>query len=190
MACVGAAPAASAAPTGSQKLQNALTVKNIVNHERQLAAIAGRNGNTRASGTPGYDKSVDYVSKKLRKAGYKVTKQTFLFPYFEETAPASFERVSPQPKTYTEDEFSVMQYSGSGTAEGKIVPGGRDRPADAGAVQQQRLRGRRLRRLHGGSDRAGPARHVRLRRQGPEREGGRRIGRGHLQRGPAGPHRR
>ena len=122
VACVGSAPAASAAPTGSQKLQNALTVKNIVNHERQLAAIAGRNGNTRASGTPGYDKSVDYVSKKLTKAGYKVTKQTFLFPYFEETAPASFERVSPQPKTYTEDEFSVMQYSGSGTAEGKIVP--------------------------------------------------------------------
>ena len=52
VACVAAAPA-SAAPSGSQKLQDALTVKNIVNHERQLAAIAGRNGNTRASGTPG-----------------------------------------------------------------------------------------------------------------------------------------
>ena len=63
VACVAAAPAASAAPSGSQKLQNALTVKNIVNHERQLAAIAGRNGGTRASGTPGYDKSVDYVRR-------------------------------------------------------------------------------------------------------------------------------
>ena len=159
VACVAAAPAA-AAPSGSQKLQDALTVKNIVNHERQLAAIAGRNGNTRASGTPGYDKSVDYVSKKLTKAGYKVTKQTFLFPYFEETAPGSLARVSPSPKTYTEDEFSVMQYSGSGTAEAKVVPVDVTVPADAGAVQQQRLRARRLRRLHGRVDRAGPARHV------------------------------
>lgn len=121
VACVAAAPA-SAAPSGSQKLQDALTVKNIVNHERQFAAIAGRNGNTRASGTAGYDKSVEYVMKKLTKAGYKVSKETFTFPYFEETAPASLARVSPQPKTYTEDDFSVMQYSGSGTAEAKVVP--------------------------------------------------------------------
>ena len=121
VACTAAAPA-SAAPSGSEKLQNALTVKNIVNHERQLAAIAGRNGGTRASGTAGYDKSVDYVIKKLTKAGYDVSKQTFNFPYFEETAPASLARVSPSPKTYGEDDFSVMQYSGSGTAQAKIVP--------------------------------------------------------------------
>ena len=102
-------------------------MKNIVNHERQLAAIAGRNGGTRASGTAGYDKSVDYVIKKLTKAGYDVSKQTFNFPYFEETAPASLARVSPQPKTYTEDDFSVMQYSGSGTRPGQGGPGRRDR---------------------------------------------------------------
>lgn len=121
VACVTAAPA-SAAPSGSEELQNALTVKNIVNHERQLAAIAGRNGGTRASGTAGYDKSVDYVMKKLTKAGYEVSKETFNFAYFEETGPASLTRVSPSPKTYTEDDFSVMQYSGSGTAEAKVVP--------------------------------------------------------------------
>ncbi len=121
VACVAAAPA-SAAPSGSEKLQDALTVKKIVNHERQLAAIAGRNGGTRASGTPGYDKSGEYVMKKLTRAGYDVSKETFTFPYFEETAPASLARVSPQPKTYTEEDFSVMQYSGSGTAEAKIVP--------------------------------------------------------------------
>ena len=100
VACVAAAPA-SAAPSGSQKLQDALTVKNIVNHERQLAAIAGRNGNTRASGTPGFDKSVEYVSKKLTKAGYKVTKQTFLFPYFEETAPGVAGSACPRSRRPT-----------------------------------------------------------------------------------------
>ncbi len=120
-ACVAAAPA-SAEPKGSEQLQDALTVKNIVNHERQLAAIAGRSGGTRASGTPGFEKSVDYVMKKLSRAGYQVTKQTFMFPYFEETAPASMERTSPSPRTYGEDDFSVMQYSGSGTAEAKVVP--------------------------------------------------------------------
>ena len=36
---------------------------------------------------PGYNASAEYVVKKLRKAGYKVHKQKFTFPFFRDLAP-------------------------------------------------------------------------------------------------------
>ena len=59
-----------------------MTVSGILQHERAFQRIATDNGSTRASGTPGYDASVDYVASKLRQAGYKVTVQEFTFPFF------------------------------------------------------------------------------------------------------------
>ncbi len=115
--------AASAAPDPdkvSAKLREAVGPTQIQRHLREFQAIAERNGGTRASGTPGYDKSADYVAGRLKAAGYKVTVQPFDFPFFEETAPSAFERVSPDPHTYGEDEFATMQYSGSGDATGKV----------------------------------------------------------------------
>ena len=41
-------------------------------HLQAFQEIAAANGGTRASGTPGYDRSADYVAEKLRAAGYVV----------------------------------------------------------------------------------------------------------------------
>ena len=52
-----------------------------------------------------------------------MTLDDFLFDSFTETAPAAFERVSPDPQVYVEpDEFSTMAYSGSGDVTGVLVP--------------------------------------------------------------------
>jgi Zn-dependent M28 family amino/carboxypeptidase len=56
-------------------------------HLEALQEIASANGGTRASGTPGYDRSADYVAEKLRAAGYVVRFEEFEFPYFEDRTP-------------------------------------------------------------------------------------------------------
>ncbi len=67
LAMLGAAPAALADPASdSDKLREAVTLKNIRKHQAALQTIADTNGGTRAAGTAGYDQSVDYVVKKLR----------------------------------------------------------------------------------------------------------------------------
>src|SRR5688500_154170 len=53
----------------TEKLRKAITVAGILQHERAFQRIANNNDGTRASGTPGYDASADYVVQKLRKAG-------------------------------------------------------------------------------------------------------------------------
>jgi Zn-dependent M28 family amino/carboxypeptidase len=56
-------------------------------HLEAFQEIASANAGTRASGTPGYDRSADYVAEKLRAAGYVVRLEEFEFPYFEDRTP-------------------------------------------------------------------------------------------------------
>jgi Zn-dependent M28 family amino/carboxypeptidase len=115
--------ATTAVGTDTTALRNAVTVNGIMKHQRAFQAIADANGGIRASGTPGYDASAEYVANKLRAAGYNVTLQPFNFAFYEETGPSVFERVSPDPYTYTRDtEYAVMDYSGSGDVTASIVP--------------------------------------------------------------------
>ena len=144
------APAASALDqVNTNPLRKAVTVNGILRHERALQAIANANGGTRVSGTPA-STSRPTTSRQLVQAGYKVTEQPFDFPFFQETAPAVFERVSPDPRTFTDDEFVTMSYSGSGdvTAQAAGRPTTscrRRRPAE---LVDHGLRAGRLRRLH------------------------------------------
>ena len=78
----------------TSKLRKAVTVSGILQHERALQRIANNNDGTRASGTPGFDASADYVVKKLRKAGYKVKRQTFTFPFFRDLEASELSEVS------------------------------------------------------------------------------------------------
>jgi Zn-dependent M28 family amino/carboxypeptidase len=57
-------------------------------HLRALQDIATANGGNRAAGTPGYDRSAEYVSEQLAKAGYQVRFEEFEFPFFQERSPA------------------------------------------------------------------------------------------------------
>jgi aminopeptidase Y len=98
-------------------------VADIRSHQQQLQAIADANNGTRASGTPGFDQSANYVANALEDAGYIVTRQQFEFPYFEELADPEFERVSPNPVVYTPNDvagFFTLQYSGSGEVTAEV----------------------------------------------------------------------
>ena len=107
-------------------LRNAVTLAGIMEHEAALQAIADANGGTRASGTPGYAASVDYVAELLTEAGYEVTVQNFTYDQFVLNSSA-FQRVSPDPKTYVEGldgEYSPMDYSGAGDFTAPLVAAG------------------------------------------------------------------
>ena len=105
----------AAVPTDTSALREAVTADAIMDHLAELQAIADANGDTRASGTPGYDLSVDYIEELLLAAGYEVTRQDFLFNSFRELTVPEFERVSPDPEVYVAGEdFFTAEYSGSG----------------------------------------------------------------------------
>ena len=100
-----------------------IKVENVHRHLVAWQEIADRNNDNRASGTPGYDQSVDYVVAQIRRKGYEITRQVFDFPFFEELSDPAFARVSPAPTDYppnTPETFFTMQYSGSGDATAEI----------------------------------------------------------------------
>ena len=108
-------PANAAVPTDTTGLQEAVTADAIMDHLAELQKIADNNGDTRASGTPGYDLSVDYIEELLLAAGYEVTRQDFTFNSFTELSDPVFQRVSPDPVTYEPNvDFYTAEYSGSG----------------------------------------------------------------------------
>jgi len=105
------------APTGQTKqLTKAVTVNGILKHLRQFQTIANRNGGSRASGLPGYEASVNYVTRELERSGYEVTKQAFTFPFFQELSPTV---LTVDGETV---ETSIFTYSGSGDVTGPIIP--------------------------------------------------------------------
>ncbi len=116
IAFTATATAANAAvPTDTSELRAEVSADAIMDHLAELQEIADANGDTRASGTPGYGLSVDYIESLLVAAGYEVTRQDFLFNRFSELSEPVFERVSPDPFTYVPDEdFITADYSGSG----------------------------------------------------------------------------
>jgi Zn-dependent M28 family amino/carboxypeptidase len=101
--------------TDSTALRNAITVENIRAHQQALQNIADANGGTRASGTPGYDASVDYVKAQLEAAGYSVTLQTFNFIFFQEVTPSVLAQTAPGSVDYVNGvDFVSMTYTGDG----------------------------------------------------------------------------
>ncbi len=122
MASVGTASAA--VPTDTSALRDAVTADAIMDHLAELQKIADNNGGTRASGTEGYDESLQYIKDLLEGAGYEVSTQSFLFNSFRELSDPVFEQVSPNQVTYVfGEDFFTAEYSGSGdvTAELQAV---------------------------------------------------------------------
>jgi Zn-dependent M28 family amino/carboxypeptidase len=124
----GAAVERKAEPTArgavpARALARAITPRGLRAHLNGLAAIARRNGGTRAAGTRGYSQSVDYVARQLRKAGFRPRLNTFSFPYFRETQPTVFERVLPSTRSYRSGpDFVTMRYSGGGNVYARVAP--------------------------------------------------------------------
>ncbi len=76
-------PSSSPDPTStpsaltSDGLRAAIEVPDIRVHLDELQAIADANGGNRATGTVGFDASVEYVAEQLSNAGYEVARQDF-----------------------------------------------------------------------------------------------------------------
>ncbi|MGH7483111.1 MAG: M20/M25/M40 family metallo-hydrolase, partial [Longimicrobiales bacterium] len=116
-------PVAADPPLNQKALARLSSIANIRFHQQQLQNIADANGDTRASGTPGFDQSADYVARVLRRAGLKVTRQEFEFPFFQELSPAEFEQLAPNAVTYVlgstaDNGFFTLEYSGSSAPAG------------------------------------------------------------------------
>ncbi|WP_433799177.1 M28 family peptidase [Actinomycetospora sp. CA-084318] len=82
-----AAPSAPAAPPAPDpglpaRLAAEVTGDGAFTHLQRFQEIATRNGGNRASGSPGYDQSVDDVAGRLREAGWQVETPTFDFDVF------------------------------------------------------------------------------------------------------------
>jgi Iap family predicted aminopeptidase len=84
-------------------------------HLLALQRIAGEEGGNRAAGTPGDRASAAYVSARLREAGWRVRRQSFRFPYFDERA-SSLNLAGSELRR--RDHYRVLVYSGSGRASG------------------------------------------------------------------------
>jgi Zn-dependent M28 family amino/carboxypeptidase len=105
-----------------KQLTRSVTLAGVLRHLTALQAIAKHSGGTRASGTPGFDRSADYVATLMRLAGYRVTRQPFQFNFCQDTG-SSFAQNAPTPTTYVDQvDYDVLDCSGDGTATGAVVP--------------------------------------------------------------------
>ncbi|MFF0989913.1 M28 family peptidase [Kocuria nitroreducens] len=123
-----AVPSAVAAPPGDDDAGAAATTvaavptQQVLDHLEVFQAVAHANNGNRASGTPGYRGSVDYVVGRLRAAGYAPRVQAFTFPFFQEIVPTTVAVPAPggAPRPLTAAEAAVMVYSGSGTVTAPV----------------------------------------------------------------------
>jgi len=127
LVAAGAAPAAAGPrhhdDRSVDKITRAVKVKAVLDHLEELQEVSDEYGD-RAAGRPGYAASVQYVVKKLRRAGYDPEVQEFTFDYTEENS--ALVRVGPQPRTFVnETDFLRNSFdtgSPEGTATGPLTP--------------------------------------------------------------------
>jgi len=86
-------------------------------HVRALQEIATANGGNRAAGTPGYDRSADYVAERLREAGYAVRFEEFTFPFFEERSAPSVSTASAESALTPLAAAAIRTLANSGSGE-------------------------------------------------------------------------
>jgi hypothetical protein len=93
--------------------------RGLAGHLRALQDIASEHGGTRAAGSPGDAATADYIERRLRAAGYRVTRQSFRVPFYRESAPprltAGGRRVGP---------IRTLQFSPGGPASGVVRAAG------------------------------------------------------------------
>ena len=110
----GAAPAQAGCDTRANnttaKLLECVRVEGVVDHLEAFQAIADANGGTRASTTPGYDASVDYVVETLEAAGWTAEVQPFTY----DAADVSLTQLTP-----TQGSFPA--FDAVGTGEGDVT---------------------------------------------------------------------
>jgi Zn-dependent M28 family amino/carboxypeptidase len=106
-----------------QKFLQCVSAEDALEHMDALQAIADTNGDTRASGTPGYDASVDYVVERMEAAGYDVTVTPFDFFAFTDLGGSVMQQVTPNAVTYVEEtDFIATPHSVPGEVTAPVTP--------------------------------------------------------------------
>ncbi|KAG8957434.1 Leucyl aminopeptidase yscIV [Tulasnella sp. 419] len=102
-------------PLTSTLYQNDFKTSALKTHAEAFQKIADQNGGTRVFGSPGYNASVEYVYKRVKKAGYDVQLQTF---------PHNYEEVITQTLVVADIPINItgMTYSPSGPTGGISAP--------------------------------------------------------------------
>lgn len=95
---------------------------NVRKHLDAFQKIANENGGNRATGTPGYAASRDYVANTLRKAGYRVTLNPIEFvKNWSENSPPVLNRTAPGGKNFVSNEdFFAFQPSPAGDVTAQV----------------------------------------------------------------------
>ena len=86
-------------------------------HLQALQEIASANGGNRAAGTPGYDRSAEYVAERLKEAGYRVRFEEFEFPFFEERTPPVLVMSRPDGSQEPASAGAVRTLADSGSGD-------------------------------------------------------------------------
>ncbi|OBK22566.1 peptidase M28 [Mycobacterium asiaticum] len=119
-ACSTARPPAqpAAAPDPARSLAAKVTADGMFVHLRALQDIANANQGNRASGTPGYDASVEYVAKALRDKGFDVST-----PQFERMRNTSEGKptLTIAGRSFSVDQASLLVRTPSGGLTGPVV---------------------------------------------------------------------
>jgi Peptidase family M28/PA domain len=115
------APEPSAAAVTPERLARAVTESGLIRHLQELQAVADANGGTREAGTPGFEGSVDYVVRALRKAGYEPELQRFSVRVSRELRPPRLEVLAPR-SLRPEGGYVTLEYSGSGDVTAEVAP--------------------------------------------------------------------
>ena len=91
--------------------------QDLVAHLTALQRIADANGGERTAGTPGYDASVAYVARVLRRAGWRVRVQQVPMSAWRERSPAN---LSLNGVPVAHNRFRLPSYSSAGRADGSL----------------------------------------------------------------------
>jgi Zn-dependent M28 family amino/carboxypeptidase len=105
-----------------ENLLECVTLEGVLEHEEALQEIADDNNGTRASGTSGYDESVDYVEARLRDAGYHVSRQEFDFFKFTDLGGSILQQITPSSVAYVENtDFIATPHSEEGDVTANVT---------------------------------------------------------------------
>ncbi len=135
----------TAAPDLSRDLAAKVTGDGMFAHLRALQTVVDSNGGNRATGTPGYDASLDYVVKALKAKGFEVTTPEFQRLY---TVSEGKPTLTVAGRSYSVDQASLLVQTppgGLGRTAGPAQPVRRLRRSrlPASAARQRDRRGRR-----------------------------------------------
>ncbi len=108
----------TAAPDLSRDLAAKVTGDGMFAHLRALQTVADSNGGNRATGTPGYDASLDYVVKALKAKGFEVTTPEFQRLY---TVSEGKPTLTVAGRSYSVDQASLLVQTPPGGLAGPPV---------------------------------------------------------------------